>query len=135
MRGADGGPWSRICALPAFWVGLLYDQSALDAAWDLVKGWNMEEREALRNAVPKLALDAPLPGGGILRDIAGPVLDIARKGLSSRNILNSSGDNETGFLETLSEIVESGKVPAQRLLDKYHGEWNGDVSRVYKYSF
>lgn len=135
MRGADGGPWSRICALPAFWVGLLYDQSALDAAWDLVKDWNMEEREALRNAVPKLALDAPLPGGGILRDIAGPVLDIARKGLSSRNILNSSGDNETGFLETLSEIVESGKVPAQRLLDKYHGEWNGDVSRVYKYSF
>ncbi|MXP24518.1 glutamate--cysteine ligase [Altererythrobacter indicus] len=135
MRGADGGPWSRICALPAFWVGLLYDQSSLDAAWDLVKDWTMEEREALRNAVPKLALDAPLPGGGTLRDIAGPVLEIARKGLSSRNMLNASGDNETGFLETLSEIVESGKVPAQRLLDKYHGEWNGDVSRIYKYSF
>ena len=70
MRGADGGPWSRICALPALWVGLLYDEAALDAAWDLVKHWTIEEREALRNAVPKLALDAPVPGGGTLRDLA-----------------------------------------------------------------
>jgi glutamate--cysteine ligase len=135
MRGADGGPWNRICALPAFWVGLLYDQSALDAAWDLVKDWNMEEREALRNAVPKQALDAALPGGGRLQDLAKEVLAIARSGLSARARLNTSGDNETGFLETLDEIVESGKVPAQRLLDLYHGEWNGDVSQVYTQSF
>lgn len=135
MRGADGGPWSRICALPAFWVGLLYDQSALDAAWDLVKHWSMEEREALRNAVPRLALDAPIPGGGKLHDLAKDVLAIARQGLTSRARLNDAGDNETGFLETLDEIVESGKVPAQRLLDRYHGEWQGDVTRVYKYSF
>ncbi|MXO84894.1 glutamate--cysteine ligase [Altererythrobacter aurantiacus] len=135
MRGADGGPWSRICALPAFWVGLLYDQGALDAAWDLVKDWSMEEREALRNAVPKQALNAPLPGGGTLRDLARDVLAIARSGLSARKRLNGSGDNETGFLETLDEIVASGKVPAERLLDKYHGEWDGNVSRVYKYSF
>ncbi len=135
MRGADGGPWSRICALPAFWVGLLYDQSALDAAWDVVKHWTMEEREALRNAVPKLALDAPIPGGGRLGDIAGEVLKIARSGLAARARLNASGDNETGCLDTLEEIVASGKVPAQRLLDMYHGEWNGDVKRVYKYSF
>ncbi|XUU59596.1 glutamate--cysteine ligase [Erythrobacter sp. HA6-11] len=135
MRGADGGPWSRICALPAFWVGLLYDQSALDAAWDLVKGWSMEEREALRNAVPAEALDASIPGGGRLQDLAKDVLAIARSGLTSRARLNEAGDNETGFLETLDEIVESGKVPAQRLLDRYHGEWDDDVSRVYKYSF
>jgi len=135
MRGADGGPWSKICALPAFWVGLLYDQAALDAAWDLVKDWSMEEREALRNAVPRLALDAPLPGGGRLHDIAREVLAIARRGLAARGQLNSGGDNETGFLETLDEIVASGKVPAQRLLDMYHGEWGGDVSQVYKYSF
>ncbi|MBU1253329.1 MAG: glutamate--cysteine ligase [Alphaproteobacteria bacterium] len=135
MRGADGGPWGRICALPAFWVGLLYDQSALDAAWDLVKDWSMEEREALRNAVPKQALDAALPGGGRLQDLAKEVLAIARSGLSARARLNTSGDNETGFLETLDEIVASGKVPAQRLLDLYHGEWNGDVSQVYKQSF
>lgn len=135
MRGADGGPWSRICALPAFWVGLLYDQGALDAAWDLVKGWSMDEREALRNAVPKLALDAPLPGGGRLHDIAREVLAIARRGLAARAQFNTGGDNETGFLETLDEIVASGKVPAQRLLDMYHGEWAGDLNQVYKYSF
>ncbi|ANU08350.1 glutamate--cysteine ligase [Paraurantiacibacter namhicola] len=135
MRGADGGPWSRICALPAFWVGLLYDQGALDAAWALVKDWSMEEREALRNAVPKQALDAPIPGGGSLRDLAKDVMAISRQGLAARAQLNTGGDNETGFLETLDEIVESGKVPAQRLLDMYHGEWNGDVSRVYKYAF
>jgi len=135
MRGADGGPWSRICALPALWVGLLYDQTSLDAAWDLVKHWTMEEREDLRNAVPKLALDAPIPGGGTLRDIGKEALKISRAGLTARARLNSSGDNETGFLETLDEIVASGKVPAQRLLDRYHGEWNGDIQRVYKYSF
>ena len=132
MRGADGGPWNRICALPAFWVGLLYDQGALDAAWDLVKDWDMEGREALRAAVPKLALDAPLPGGGTLRDIAGEVLGIARSGLRARERFNAVGENETGFLAPLEEIVRSGKVPAQRLLDKYHGEWGGDISRVYE---
>ncbi len=132
MRGADGGPWSRICALPALWVGLLYDQTALDAAWDLVKGWDMEGRETLRASVPKLGLDAPLPGGGTLRDIAGEVIDIARSGLAARARLNSSGDNETGYLEPLAEIVRSGKVPAQRLLDLYNGEWGGDISQVYK---
>ncbi|WP_095012980.1 glutamate--cysteine ligase [Tsuneonella mangrovi] len=135
MRGADGGPWNRICALPALWVGLLYDQGALDAAWDLVKDWTMEEREALRSSVPKLALDAPIPGGRTLRDIAPEVLAIARSGLKARARLNSGGDNETGFLETLDEIVESGKVPAQRLLDMYDGEWGGDVTKVYQYSF
>ena len=135
MRGADGGPWDRICALPALWVGLLYDDAALEAAWDLVKDWSMDEREALRNAVPRLALDAPLPGGGNLRDIAGDVLDIARSGLASRARLNSSGDNETGFLAPLDEIVKSGKVPAQRLLEKFHGEWGGDMNRVYEESF
>ncbi|MEY4721881.1 MAG: hypothetical protein RIQ46_1606 [Pseudomonadota bacterium] len=135
MRGADGGPWNRICALPALWVGLLYDQSALDAAWDLVKDWDMDGREALRNAVPKLGLDAPLPGGGRLRDIAGEVLDIARSGLAARNRRNAAGDNETGFLAPLDEIVRSGQVPAQVLLDKYHGEWGGDLSRVYEEAF
>ncbi len=131
MRGADGGPWDRICALPAFWVGLLYDQSALDAAWDLVKHWTMEEREALRSAVPRLALDAPLPGGGRLLDLAGQVLDIASAGLTARDRRNSSGDNESGFLGELRDIVARGKSPAQQLLDRYHSEWGGDLSRVY----
>jgi glutamate--cysteine ligase len=131
MRGADGGPWGRICALPAFWVGLLYDQGALDAAWDLVKDWDMEGREALRSAAPKLGLDSPIPGGGTLRDIAAQVVDISRQGLAARGKLNASGENETGYLEPLAEIVKTGKVPAQRLLDLYNGEWAGDLSRIY----
>ncbi|MBN2970812.1 glutamate--cysteine ligase [Roseomonas aeriglobus] len=135
MRGADGGPWDRICALPALWVGLLYDDAALDAAWDLVRDWSMEERETLRSSVPKLALDAPIRGG-TLKDIAGEVLDIATAGLSARARLNGAGDSEAGFLDPLREIVRSGKVPAQLLLDRYHGDWNGDVARVYdEYSY
>ncbi len=132
MRGADGGPWNRICALPALWVGLLYDQTALDAAWDLVKDWSLDERQTLRDSVPRLALDAPLPGGGKLRDIAGEVLDIAHAGLAARGHGNFAGDNETGFLEPLPDIVRSGKVPAEVLLERYRGKWGGDVSRVYE---
>jgi glutamate--cysteine ligase len=135
MRGADGGPTNRICALPALWVGLLYDQTALDAAWDLVKDWTITEREALRDAVPRLALAAPIPGGGTLRDLAKEALAIARLGLRARRQLNGIGDDETGFLTPLDEIVASGIVPAQRLLDKFHGEWGGDISRVYEESF
>ncbi|MDF7775156.1 glutamate--cysteine ligase [Sphingomonas sp. AOB5] len=132
MRGADGGRWGRICALPALWVGLLYDQAALDAAWDLVKDWDMAGRQELRDSVPKLALDAPLPGGGKLRDIAGEVLDIAGAGLAARARLNHAGDNESGFLDPLREIVRTGKVPAQALLDRFNGEWAGDITRVYE---
>ncbi|NNM76878.1 glutamate--cysteine ligase [Sphingomonas sp. ID1715] len=136
MRGADGGRWSKICALPALWVGLLYGGPALDAAWDLVKGWSMEEREALRNDVPRLGLDAPLPGGGKLLDIAGEVLSIAASGLRHRAELSGSGDSEVGFLEPLQETVRTGKTPAQRLLDLYHGSWAGDLTRIYdEFSF
>ncbi|MCA1749249.1 MAG: glutamate--cysteine ligase, partial [Sphingomonadales bacterium] len=131
MRGADGGPWNRICALPALWVGLLYDQAALDAAWDLVKAWTLEQREALRDAVPKLGLKAPIPGGRTLADLAPQVLDIATAGLTARARLNGAGDNESGFLDPLREIVADGRTPAESLLDRYHGKWEGDVSRVY----
>jgi len=132
MRGADGGRWSRICALPALWVGLLYDGQALDAAWDRVKHWSIGEREQLRHQVPKLALETPVPGGGTMRDLAGEVLDIAASGLTRRARLNSAGDNEGGFLDPLRDVVATGMTPADRLLDKYRNEWNGDVSRIYE---
>ena len=135
MRGADGGPWNRICALPALWVGLLYDDTALDAAWDLVKHWSMAEREALRDAVPRLGLASPVPGGGTLRDLAREALAIAHGGLSARGKIDAAGDSETGYLAPLHEIVASAKVPAERLLDKFHGEWGGDIARVYDESF
>ncbi|WP_260482601.1 glutamate--cysteine ligase [Sphingomicrobium flavum] len=131
MRGADGGPWNRICALPALWVGLLYDQNALEAAWDLCKDWSIEERERLRVEVPKLALETRMPDGRSMKDFAADVLQIAAAGLAARGRLNGAGDNETGFLDPLWETVESGMSPADRLLEAYHGRWNGDVSPIY----
>ena len=131
MRGADGGRADRITALPAFWVGLLYDQGALDAAWDLVKNWTMEERQLLRDAAPKLALDAPVPGGRKLRDIAAEVLDISRSGLKARARLNDDGADEAAYLAPLDTIAAAGRTHAEDLLDRYHGEWAGDLSRAY----
>ena len=132
MRGADGGRWSRICALPALWVGLLYDSEALDAAWDLVKHWHIDDREKLRHDVPQLALDAITPDGETMRDFAGRVLDIAASGLTRRARLNSAGDNEGGFLDPLRDVVATGMTPADRLLYKYEHEWDGDVSHIYE---
>src|SRR3954471_520602 len=132
MRGADGGRWSRICALPAIWVGLLYDDQALDAAWELVRHWTIEQREKLRRDVPKLALDAITPDGESMRDFAGRVLDISAAGLTRRAKLNSAGDNEGGFLDPLRDVVATGMTPADRLLVRYNGPWNGDVSHIYE---
>jgi glutamate--cysteine ligase len=132
MRGADGGRWSRICALPALWVGLLYDDQALDEAWALVAHWSIEERERLRHEVPKLALDSRTPDGRSMRDFAGEVLEIASAGLSRRSFLNSAGDNECGFLDPLRDVVATGMTPADRLLAKYRNEWDGQVSHIYE---
>jgi glutamate--cysteine ligase len=132
MRGADGGRWSRICGLPALWVGLLYDDQALDAAWDLVKHWSIDQREKLRHDVPRLALDAVTPDQQSMRQLAGQVLDIAADGLTRRAQLNSAGDNEGGFLDPLRDVVATGMTPADRLLSKYRHEWGGDLSHIYE---
>lgn len=131
MRGADGGPWNRICALPAFWVGLLYDDNALDAAWDMVKHWTIADHHRIREEVPRLGLQAKGPRGRTFQQLGKEILAIAEAGLTRRARLNSSGDNEAIFLAPLFEIVESGKTPAERLLDAYHGRWAGDLSQVY----
>ena len=132
MRGADGGPWNRICALPALWVGLLYDDGALAAAWDEVKGWSIEERQLLRDAVPKLGLNARTPRDESLLELGRRVLRIAEAGLNARGHVNASGDNESGFLDPLRETLASGQTPAERLLERYYGDWAGEVSRIYK---
>ena len=112
------------------------DDDCLDAAWDLVKDWTIGEREEVRRSVPKLALKTPVPRGGTVHDLAREVLDIAAGGLTRRARLNSAGDNEGGFLEPLHEVVAPGITPADRLLDKYNNEWNGDASRIYgEFSF
>ena len=137
MRGADGGPWRRLCALPALWVGLTYDQGALDAAWDLVKRWDAETREALRVAASVDGLDAKA-GGVVMRDLAPEVLRIAEAGLTARARPGAGGliPDETHFLNALQESVESGQVPADELIARYHGDWNGDVTRVFgEYSY
>ncbi len=132
MRGADGGPWRRLCALPAFWVGLMYDQTALDGAWDLVKGWDAETREALRIAASEHALDAQV-GKIRMHDLAREVLDLSEAGLKARSIPGAGGlvPDETHFLNALRESVESGQVPADELLTKYHGDWEGDLTKIY----
>lgn len=130
MRGADGGPWRRLCALPALWVGLLYDGAALDAAWDLVKGWTTEERAGLRREVPRHGLRAPFRDGTV-RDVALEVLEIARAGLTARARNDNWGDDESHFLDTLQAIAESGRTPADELLTKFHGPWGGSVDPVF----
>jgi glutamate--cysteine ligase len=130
MRGADGGPWSRLCALPALWVGLLYDGTALDAAWDLVKDWTTEERAALRRDVPRLGLATPFRGG-TMRDVALQVLAIARQGLAARAATDAIGGTEEGFLNELQCIADSGETQASEMLRRYETEWGGSVDPVF----
>ena len=130
MRGADGGPWRKLCALPALWAGLLYDDAVLEAAWDLVKDWSMEERLQLRVDAPKLGLKTKIRNRS-LQEIALEVLEMASAGLSGRNHLGASGENETGFLEPLFANVQAGLTPAEKKLALYHGRWNGSVDPVF----
>ena len=138
MRGADGGPWRRICALPAFWVGLLYDDLALDAAWDLVKDWDAETREgAARRRLGRRARQGQV-GKLHMRVLAETVLDISRGGLRRRARPGFGGmvPDERHFLTALEDSVEDGMTPADELLAHYHGDWNGDLSRIYaEYSY
>jgi glutamate--cysteine ligase len=130
MRGADGGPWRKLCALPALWAGLLYDDTVLDAAWDLVRDWTMEERLKLRVDAPRLGFKAEIRGRSV-QSIALEVLEMASKGLTVRNRLGSSGENETGFLAPLFACATQGLTPAEKKLELYHGRWNGSVDPVF----
>ena len=131
MRGADGGAGGGICALPALWVGLLYDSVAIDAAWEIVKDWTQEERWKLREAVPRTALKTPFRDGTVL-DVARQIVALAREGLSRRRLLNDGGKDETMFLTWLENIVTRGEVPAERLLQEFETEWKGDINEIFR---
>lgn len=132
MRGADGGPWRRLCALPAFWVGLMYDQTALDAAWDLCKDWTADQRDALRVAASVDGLQANVEGID-MDQLAREVVAISDAGLKARAMPGAGGliPDETHFLNALKETVETGMTPADELLAHYNGDWGGDLKRIY----
>jgi glutamate--cysteine ligase len=130
MRGADSGPWARLTALPAFWVGMLYDETSLDAAWDLVKGWSADERQTLRDDVPRAGFSAKICGRTML-DLGKECLALSEAGLKRRNFRDSDGRDESRYLEPLQEIVARGTSPAEVLLEKYNGAWQRSVEPVF----
>jgi glutamate--cysteine ligase len=131
MRGADGGPVSRLCALPALWTGLLYDPAAQAAAWDLCKHWTQEDRAALIRDVPRLALNAEVAGRPV-REVARDMIAIAAQGLKARNRLSGGMVDEAGYLGELEDIADTGVTAAERLLALYNGAWSGDIDRVFE---
>ena len=131
MRGADAGPWTRLCALPALWAGILYDPASQAAAWDLCKHWTTEDRAALRLDAARLGLRATVAGRTV-QDVARDMLAIAHQGLKTRNRLSAGMVDETNYLAEIEDIAESGLTAADRLLELYHGPWGGDVSPVFE---
>ena len=128
-------PWGRLLALPAFWVGLLYDDATLDAAWDLVKHWTAEERQALRDDVPRFGFKARIRDR-YLFEIARECLKLSHAGLRRRGRVDQSGRDESRHLEPLERIIESGRTPAEEMLEKFNGPWRGSVEPAYKeYAF
>jgi glutamate--cysteine ligase len=131
MRGADAGPWSRLCALPALWMGIFYDSQALAAAWDLCKDWKIEDHEKLRADVARRGLQAEIAGRKV-QDVAKDMVAIARSGLKNRNRLSGGMVDETGYLAELEHIADTGVTPAERLLELYNTKWQGDAGRVFE---
>ncbi len=131
MRGADGVPWRRLCALPALWVGLLYDQTSLDGAKALVADWTAEERQALRDAVPKTALATPFRDRTVL-DIARDVVGLARDGLRRRAIPGNGAPDEAAYLHPLEETLALGKTPAENLIWQYETLWGRSVEPLFE---
>ncbi len=130
MRGADGGPWKWLCALSAFWVGLLYDSTSRASAWELVKDWSAGERAEMRRQAPRLALNTPFRDVTI-GDLAIKVLDISAGGLKRRRRLDDVGRDETHFLNPAFHIAESGLTPAEEILNAYHRRWRGRVDPIF----
>jgi glutamate--cysteine ligase len=135
MRGTDGGQWRRICGMPALWVGVLYDSQALNAAWDLVKDWTAEERQAMRDSVGKLGFKTPFRNTTV-HALAHRVLEISGEGLRRRTELDGAGASEDGFLNPLRELVARGYTRAEEMLKNYYGPWKRDLTPLFtEYNF
>jgi len=135
MRGADGGPWRRLPSLAAYWVGLLYDDEALDACWDMVKGWGAAERQKLRDEVPRRGFRAEIGNTNVLT-LAQQTLRLAARGLARRKFLDRNGRDETRYLRPLEESIARGITPAEELLEKYFNDWNQSVEPLFdEYSY
>jgi glutamate--cysteine ligase len=131
MRGADGGRWGTITALPAFWAGILYDEAALDHAWQMVRDWTAEEREQLRMDVPKLALATPFRSTNV-RDLACQALRISRLGLKNRCRVNAMSEDETIYLAPLEQIAGEGRTVSDDLLQRYAGPWRQNIDHIFE---
>jgi glutamate--cysteine ligase len=131
MRGADGGPWRRLPALPAYWAGILYDDDSLDAAWDLVKDWSAAERQKLRDDVPKLGFAARIAGESVLH-VAKTTMALANKGLARRKRLDARGQDESRYLRPIEDYIARGITPAEELLEKFYGPWDSSVDPVFR---
>jgi glutamate--cysteine ligase len=130
MRGSDSGPWQWLPALPAYWVGLLYDDDSLAAAWDLAKAWSAEDRQRLRDEVPRFGFKATIRGQSVL-ELAAATLAISERGLRRRRRLDGNGRDETRYLGPLQESVSRGVTLAEDLLAKFHGPWGGSVDPIF----
>ncbi|MEO5378949.1 MAG: glutamate--cysteine ligase [Magnetococcus sp. DMHC-6] len=131
LRGADAGNSASLSALPALWKGLLYHKETLEAAWELVRHWTPEEREAIHRTVPKMALHTPLPNGKTMQHLAKTILQLAKSSLEHQDCRNHKGCNESIFLKPLELIANTGITPAEKLLHAFHGHWNHTIDPIF----
>ena len=131
VRGADAGNWRRTCALPAFWVGMLYDQNALNYALETCNKWTYNDVNNLAEEVAKQGLNSQIRGNKVL-DICKELINVSKKGLKKRNILDARGRDETQYLSVLEEIVDFRKTPAEKMLEDYEEKWNGNITNLIK---
>tara|TARA_Y100001968_G_scaffold53290_1_gene44342 strand:+ start:2652 stop:4004 length:1353 start_codon:yes stop_codon:yes gene_type:complete len=131
MRGADAGNIDHICALSAFWVGLIYDTKALDEALELTKGITKDELVELRNKVPLEGLDCSVGKHDVYR-LASEAIDISKNGLKRRNKLNTENNDESIYLKYLEEIIFRKESPADKLARKFNSDWNKNIEKVFE---
>ena len=134
VRGADGGPWSRVCALPAFWTGILYDEEILNIIWDITRHWKFSDIENFYNDVRTNGLNSKNPDGQTLNKFIEKILKYSKMGLSKRDIFKGN-DNESIFLNPLIEILKAGESPAKYWEYQYFNHWSKNIDMIYETNY